>query len=460
MKKIILILLIFVFISSLASCKSNDEPVVDGNDPVVDGNENNESNENEKSPYSEGIEYASLGEGKCAIRSIGSCKDVDIIIPPTSPSGDIVTLVDSNAFSGAESILSITLPASVIKIENSAFKNCTALKGVIFAEDSELSYIGQEAFRGCTSMSFMALPEGVESLGEKAFATCTSLAVLRIPSTLTSIGKEAFHGCQSLAQINVTEGNTQYKGIDGNLYSADGKTLIMYAMGKTDRSFEIPDGVATIGEKAFAYVSRLDEVIFPESLTTISDHAFMMCTSLSGVVIPNGVRTIGKSAFYSCTDLTTVEISRSVTSIGILAFSNCTSLTEIKVAAGNTSFKDIDGNLYNYAGSKLIQYAIGKTDKSLEIPASVTTIGSFAFRDCKYIEKVTLAASSRLTTIESGAFFACESLTDVEIASSVKSISINAFNSSNALKTFLMILFCCSINTLNVSLSIFSYLSG
>ena len=92
-------------------------------------------------------------------------------------------------------------------------------------------------------------------------------------------------------------------------------------------------------------------------------------------------------------------------------FSSCYFLTEIKVAEGNTKCKDIDGNLYTYDGTTLIQYAVAKTDTTFAIPQGVTSIGDGAFSYCTSLTSIEIPVS--VTAIGFGAFRDCTSLTDV-----------------------------------------------
>jgi hypothetical protein len=79
---------------------------------------------------------------------------------------------------------------------------------------------------------------------------------------VTSIGDRAFVGCTSLTSITVDPNNRNYCSIDGNLYTKDQKTLIQYAIGKTDTTFVIPDSVTSIGNYTFHKCTSLTDVYY------------------------------------------------------------------------------------------------------------------------------------------------------------------------------------------------------
>ncbi|MEG2065859.1 MAG: leucine-rich repeat domain-containing protein, partial [Clostridia bacterium] len=132
---------------------------------------------------------------------------------------------------------------------------------------------------------------------------------------------------------NVDNNNTQYKSIDGNLYSKDGTKFLQYCMGKKDTSFILPTSVTSIGYRAFYDCSSLTSITIPSKVTSIGDYAFFGCTKLATVTFePNSQLTsIGYRAFDGCTSLASVTIPSSVTSIGGYAFQDCTKLAIVKI---------------------------------------------------------------------------------------------------------------------------------
>ena len=202
---------------------------------------------------------------------IGTCTDADIVIPYIYE-GKLVTSIGSDVFYNCTSLTSITIPDSVTSI-------------------------GVGAFYGCTSLTNVTIGNGVTSIGSDAFYFCTSLTNLTIPDSVTSIGYRAFYACTSLSNINVDKNNPNYKSIDGNLYTKDGKNLIQYSIGKQDISFVIPSSVTSIESCAFRGCTSLTSITIPSSVTSIGDFAFMSCTSLTSITIPSSVTSIGGGAF-------------------------------------------------------------------------------------------------------------------------------------------------------------------
>ncbi len=142
------------------------------------------------------------------------------------------------------------------------------------------------------------------------------------------------------------------------------------------------------------------------------------------------VTSVGDWAFNGCSGLTSVTIPASVTSIGESVFEDCSGLTDINVSASNTKYQSIDGILYNKAGETLICCPWGKKG-SVTIPASITSIGVYAFSCCSGLTSVTMPAS--VTSIGVYVFYGCSGLTSVAIPASVTTIGDDTFGDCRGL---------------------------
>jgi len=197
-----------------------------------------------------------------------------------------------------------------------------------------------------------------------AFVGCTSLTYIYIPDSVTFIGFVAFAGCTSLTAIDVSNSNTNYSSDRGILYNKD-KTFLQAAPGGITGSLTIPNSVTTIAEWAFRNCTNLTSVTIPNSVTIIQPEAFSYCTSLTSVTIPNSVTIIQPKAFSYCTGLTSVTIGSGVTSIGWGAFERCTGLTSVTFTTGSNinNFGEIafpEGNNGVGGDSLMTAYSIGK----------------------------------------------------------------------------------------------------
>ncbi len=186
-----------------------------------------------------------------------------------------------------------------------------------------VKWIGDSAFRSCSSLTSVTIPDSVTSIGLFSFYGC-SLTEITIPKSVTSIGMWPFYCCLSLTDINVDSDNANYSSIDGVLFNKDATELIVFPNGKTETEYTIPDTVTSIEVGAFEVCYNLTNITIPNSVTDIEGNAFSNCISLTEITIPESVTSIDAFAFEYCNNLTEVTILNPVCEIHGTAFSNGT----------------------------------------------------------------------------------------------------------------------------------------
>ena len=402
-----------------------------------------------------------------------------VTIPSTFTNHGItydVTSIGDDAFYGATSLTSVTIPDSVTSIGNYAFSRATSLTSVTIPDS--VTSIGYNAFRNANSLTSVTFAENssLETIGDWAFAwTWMSLTSITIPDSVTTIGNYAFYGANNLASVTFAE-NSSLETIGNHAFRETGLT-----------SVTIPNSVTSIGNYAFRDATSLTSVTFQDAtkITTVGDDVFFNIaqnptfifqtafqlselhinlktqlnaittktlnfatptgftttdntthhinitgellsssylnhasindvTDIKSVVIGTGVTSIGFGAFYLATSLTSITIPNSVTSIGYAAFGAANSLTSVTIPNSVTS---IGGNAFFDSGLT-----------SVTIPNSVTSIGDGAFYNANSLTSVTIPNS--VTSIGRNAF-AYTGLTSVTIPNSVTSIGDGAFRQTD-----------------------------
>lgn len=304
---------------------------------------------------------------------------------------------------------SYEVPEGVTRIGDQAFALCNSLTSVTLP--STLTSIGNSAFSMCTELTGVTLPEGVTSIGDGAFSRCFSIKSIVLPGSVSELGGNPFSDCIALAEIQVSEDNSRFTGVDGVLYSKDGTQLLVYPGGKQQGSVQVPEGVTSIGKGAFANCDDLTAITLPSSVTHIGARAFYACESLKDITLPSSVASIGDAAFNHCLSLKSVVLPDAVAELGQNPFFGCDMLEEIQVGEGSRQYKSVDGVLFSIDGTELIAYPAGKRQSGYDVPAGMTCIGDQAFAFCGSLTSITLPSS--VTRVGEGAFAGCYSLNEL-----------------------------------------------
>ena len=247
-------------------------------------------------------------------------------------------------------------------------------------------------------------PYTITALGVEAFWD-SYLTAITLPDGLESIGDKAFYSCSSLTAIDIPSSVTSI-----------GEEAFRSCTSLKDVT--LPDGLESIGSYAFNSCTSLTAIEIPSSITSIAENTFGGCTSLEDVTLPDGLESIGSYAFRDCTRLTAIEIPSSITSIGTSAFNGCTSLAAVTLPEGLQSI-----------GVAAFRNCSALT--SIDIPASVTSIGKSTFDGCTSLAAATLPEG--LQSIGEYAFQNCSALTSIKIPGTVKTVGMCSFQDCSGL---------------------------
>ena len=227
------------------------------------------------------------------------------------------------------------------------YKNCYTSNDVI----------GKCAFKGCSGLTSLTLPDGITEIGSSAFFGCSGLTSLTLPAGITTIGGSAFEGCSGLTSLT------------------------------------LPAGITSIGDDAFYGCSGLTSLNLPAGITTIGSSAFYGCSGLTSLTIPDGVTKIGKYAFSNCSYLTSLTIPSSVNSLGDYAFKNCSSLQSVHVS---WSTPISVGKAFNKADvSKCTLYVPQGTEQDYFLADVWGDFGNIVEYDPTGIDKVTTSTDAK-----------------------------------------------------------------
>ena len=229
------------------------------------------------------------------------------------------TKIGESAFRDCTGLTSVTLPNTITEIRDYAFENSSISN---FTIPSSVTSIGSRAFARCESLTSVTIPSGVGEIYVQTFYQCENLASVTIPNTVVWIDNGAFESCSALTSITIPNSVTI---IDERAFYDTGL-----------QSITIPNSVVNVGGYLFRNCRSLQSATIGSGLTEIPLGCFYDCISLRSVTIGSGVTSIGSSVFYN-TGLNSITIPDNVTSIGYQAFSQSIGLTTIDFGTTRSS---------------------------------------------------------------------------------------------------------------------------
>ena len=300
----------------------------------------------------------------------------DLAAEPTPHTASIVS-VGGNAFKGCTVLETLVLPESCAKISGSSFQNCTSL--VTARMPGVTSFTGACSFSGCSSLVTVECPNLKSISNNGAFQSCTSLVELQISPDATSLGSDTFRDATSF------------------------KTLYTNAATKVVGHVQLPASIMTIGNYGF-YKTKVEYVFGPGVTSLSNNYHFQYCTALVEVHFPS-LASIGGYSFGGDSALRVVEISSALSgTLGVCTFQSCTSLSSI-YQSGNDPVEGL-----------------------VDLPVGVTKFEWACFQECKMIEHV---VAPGVVDIQNRAFTSCTALETARFSPNL-SVLHNNNNSTQA----------------------------
>ena len=287
---------------------------------------------------------------------------------------------------------------------------------------------GGGVFYNCKNLTYVQLPSTLVSIGQMAFGNCTALTTVNLNNlpNLTYIGVSAFQGCTELTGVVhlpalTTLGHMAFKGT---------KITSVTNLGS------ITDIYGTSSNGTFEGCTSLASVVLPETITYVGQRTFYGCTALTSCNFPVSLVRIQAAAFQN-TRITTLDLTgSSVMTLDNDCFRATTALTTVKlpkntVLSNGFQFAEQGGNSYNATTAAALDYDIDLSN------SATTTLSACTFYRSKIVRFV---APSGLTTIAAansnrGVFEGSAYLLEVDLPSTLTTIGTRAFRDCNHMTT-------------------------
>ncbi len=177
--------------------------------------------------------------------------------------------------------------------------------------------IADNAFKNCTGLTGISIPQGIKSVGNSAFYNCSGITAMTLPAGLTAIWALAFNYCSGLTSLVIPDGTY----LDGSVF--------MYCTNLA--SVTLPNDLTFVPGWVFYKCGKLANITIPASVTHIDEYAFNYCASLTSLTIPSAVTAVGASVCAFCTLLSSVTVQAATPPAGGNSMFSGTALAHLYV---------------------------------------------------------------------------------------------------------------------------------
>ena len=319
----------------------------------------------------DGVKYGLMKDGQC------------IVIGDDGAKGDITFKKEVYINGGKHTVTAVCGLgnfSSEATDQKKGFSENTNITGITFEEGSQIKWIGDHAFKNCSSLK----------------------TINNVPAGLTDINEWCFEST-ALESVDLSKTNVTIMK-DGVFFN-----------NKSLTSIQLPNNLKYVWNNAFNGCTSLNEIVMPSTVVGIYNYVFAGCTSLTNVTLNEGCTTLGDHVFKDC-PFTSIIFPRTLSSIREYAFEgsgltsadlsntkieylpngcfcNCTKLKEVQLPSTLTTpnsgeWKNEDDNNY---GKNAFQYtAIESIDLT---NTNIMSLGDYMFADCQNLKTVKLPSS-------------------------------------------------------------------
>lgn len=416
----------------------------------------------------DGFKYGITSSGNAVI---GGYKGNTLALKlPSRIENKAVIGIAENAFRES-AITNIDISNSVTKIEKNAFMNCTNLKNVTFAEDSQLNSIQKEAFYLCTSLENIVVPKGVQIIKDRAFYRCYGLKSVQIPTSVKTIERQAFFGCDKLIMYF----EQTAAPLTDEYWDKDWKVVALDCMSNGMTEDGLCYGVSNSGKvKITMYRGDAKTLIIPSSIenkptTEIIKNALQAQINLLSLTIPESIEKIEENAVRSmsifCMDKTQKSewadfksypvvwdcASSGVTDDGIIYGVKNNGEVVIGGVLDNVTSINIKSTIEGKPVTEIADFALrglyNVTTVTFEENSNLKIIGLWALSGMRF---KTIILPDGLTTIRGAVFDSCVQLESIFIPDSVIEIGKNVFHYAKSYRFLAMQLLVLNYGVINL----------